>query len=91
MALVPERNVRSKIVAGNYRDMIGVGPPLVIPISVEKDIVGARDEVAKSQGSLPGNGIHGRDSNPGNGLDGMGCSPHHYSLRSTTGLFQGGV
>ena len=47
---------------------------------MEKEIVDTRDEVTKSQGLFPGNGIHGREGTAGNGVDGMGCSPHDYLL-----------
>ena len=50
--------MRSKIVAGNHWDMIGVGA-VVTMIVGKVDTVNAGDEFTKSQGSLWGIGFHG--------------------------------
>lgn len=67
--------VRSKIVAGNYRDVIGVSA-IVAMVTWKVDAVNAGNEFTKSQGSLLGIGFHGLMFTPRNCADVMGSTPH---------------
>jgi hypothetical protein len=50
--------VRSKIIARNHGDMIGIGAVMAV-IARKVDAVNAGDEFTQSQGSLFGTGFHG--------------------------------
>ena len=66
---------RSKIVAGNHWEMIGVGA-IVAVLAGKVNVVNAGDKFTKSQGPLLGVGFHDLIFTPENCANVMGYTPH---------------